>query len=164
MKPLLLSLIFLFSLSFLIPSLSLAGYCSGNRCLPGPAAPGQTDCSSDIQCAAGGGIFGKIAKPPGIAEWGDLVGGGFVGFLNAILRLMIVAGGIWTLINIIVAGYQFISSGGKPESISAAWARIWQSLIGLLFIAGSFVLAAIFGQIIFGDATAIINPKLIGPN
>ena len=108
-------------------------------------------------------IFGTVDKPPGIKLWGDLAAGGFVDFLNSVLRLLIVAGGIWTLINIIIAGYQFISSGGKPESIQAAWARIWQSLIGLLFIAGSFVLAAIFGQIIFGRPDAIINPKLIAP-
>lgn len=108
-------------------------------------------------------IFGKVSEPPGIAKWGSLTGGGLVGFLNAVLRLLIVVGAIWSLVNIIIAGYQFISSGGKPEAVASAWARIWQSLIGLIFIAGAFVLAAIFGQVIFGDPTAIINPKLIAP-
>lgn len=109
------------------------------------------------------GIFGNVPPPPGIANWGTLQGGGFVGFLNAILRLMIVAGGLWVLINIIIAGYQFLGAGGKPENVQAAWAKIWESLIGLLFIAGAFVLAAIFGQVIFGDPTAIISPRLVVP-
>lgn len=110
-------------------------------------------------------IFGKVEPPPGIAAWGDLLGvsGGLVGFLNAILRVMIIAGGLWTLVNIIIAGYQFLGAGNKPENIQNAWAKIWQSLIGLVFIAGAFVLAAIFGQIIFGSADAIIKPKIIGP-
>lgn len=107
-------------------------------------------------------IFGQVSPPPGIAQWGSLTSGGFVNFLSAILRLMIVAGGFWTLFNIIIAGYQFLGAGNKPENVQNAWAKIWQSLIGLLFIAGAFVLAAIFGQIIFGDPFAIINPTLTG--
>ena len=106
-------------------------------------------------------IFGQVAPPPGISNWTG--SGGFVGFLTAILRLMIVVGGIWVLINIMVAGYQFMGASGNPEKVSAAWAKIWQSLLGLLFIAGAFVIAAIIGQIIFGDATAIISPKIYGP-
>ena len=108
-------------------------------------------------------IFGQVSPPPGIASWGALTQGGLVNFLNAILRLLIIIGGIWTLLNIILAGYQFLSAGGKPEEMSKAWAKIWQSLMGLLFIAGAFVLAAIFGQIIFGNPGAIIKPVLLGP-
>lgn len=108
-------------------------------------------------------IFGQVNPPPGVAAWGTLAGGGLVSFLNATLRFLIVAGGIWTLLNVILAGYQFLSAGGKPDDIKNAWAKIWQSLIGLIFIAGAFVLAAIFGQIIFKDPMAIISPTLIGP-
>lgn len=130
--------------------------------MPGPVPPGQTNCTGNNQCAASG-VIGNVGAPPGVDKWGPLTTGGLVGFLNAIFRLMIIIGGAWTLLNIIIAGYQFLSSGGKPESIQAAWAKIWQSLIGLLFVAGAFVLAAIFSQIIFGDSRAIIDPKIIGP-
>lgn len=106
-------------------------------------------------------IFGQVNPPPGVAKWA--ASGGLIGFLSALLRLMVVIGGIWTLLNIILAGYQFLSAGGKPEEMSKAWAKIWQSLLGLLFIAGAFVLAAIFGWIIFGDVTAIIQPKIYVP-
>ena len=108
-------------------------------------------------------IFGKVAPPPGVERYGPLTSGGLVTFLNAILLLMIVAGGVYALFNIVIAGFQFISAGGNPENMQKAWARIWQSLIGLLFIAGAFVLAAIFGQIIFGDPTILIKPKIFGP-
>lgn len=108
-------------------------------------------------------IFGKIPLPPGVARWGELTGGGLVGFLNAILLLLIVVGGVYALFNIIIAGFQFISAGGKPEDVEKAWARIMQSLIGLIFIAGAFVLAAIFGQIVFGNPFAIIRPQVFGP-
>lgn len=106
-------------------------------------------------------IFGTVNPPPGVTEWANR--GGLIGFLTAILRLMVVVGGIWVVVNIIVAGYQFIGAGGNSEKITAAWARIWQSLLGLLFIAGAFVLAAIAGQVIFGDPMAIIKPRVYGP-
>jgi len=32
-----------------------------------------------------------------------------------------------------------------------------------VIMAGSFVLAALIGWLIFGDATAILNPKIYGP-
>jgi len=47
--------------------------------------------------------------------------------------------------------------------MAAAWAKIWQSMMGLLFIVGSFVLAAIFGYLLFGKASAILMPQLYGP-
>lgn len=106
-------------------------------------------------------IFGQINPPPGVAKWASQ--GGLIGFLSAILKVLIIFGGIWTLINIILAGYQFLSGAGKPEEISKAWAKIWQSLLGLLFIAGAFVLAAIFGKVIFGDWFAILQPRVYGP-
>lgn len=106
-------------------------------------------------------IFGQVNPPPGVVKWA--AAGGLIGFLSAILKTLIVFGGIWTLLNIILAGYKFLGAAGKPDEISQAWAKIWQSLLGLLFIAGAFVLAAIIGQIIFGDPTAILKPKVFAP-
>lgn len=106
-------------------------------------------------------IFGTVNPPQAVTKWASQ--GGLIGFLSAILQLLIVIGGIWTLLNIILAGYKFLGAAGKPDEISQAWAKIWQSLLGLLFIAGAFVLAAIIGQIIFGDPTAILNPKVYKP-
>lgn len=104
-------------------------------------------------------IFGQIQPPAVIARYP----GGIVTLLSNIVKLLIVVAGLYFLLNLISAGYQFISAGGNPKAIESAWARIWQSLVGLIVIAGSFVLAAIFGYLIFGDATAILKPKIYGP-
>lgn len=110
-------------------------------------------------------IFGKITMPPGISAYGGLTGepGGLVRFLNNLIKLLIVVGGLFALFNIILAGYGYMSAGDDPKKTAAASAKIWQSLIGLLLIAGSFVLAAIFGWILFRDVTAILAPKIYGP-
>jgi hypothetical protein len=108
---------------------------------------------------------GEVANPWGVLNpnYPAESGAGLVTLLNNLLKTAIVISGIWALINIIVAGYEFISAEGNPEKITKAWNKIWQSLLGVLIVAGSLVLAAIFGQIIFGDPTAIINPRIYGP-
>lgn len=112
--------------------------------------------------APGENIFGNVTLPEGLGRLGAGAAA-LVTLLNIVLRLLVVAGGIWALINIIIAGYQFMTAGGDPKAISSAWARIWQSLVGLLLVAGSFLLAAIFGQLLFGSPTAILNPQIFIP-
>lgn len=104
--------------------------------------------------------LGQIKPPDALAKFGLEPGKGLGGFLNLVLKLLIVGGGIYALINIILAGYAFLSAGDDPKKMEGAWGKIYHSLIGLSFIAGSFVLAAIFGQLIFGDFDAIINPSI----
>lgn len=88
---------------------------------------------------------------------------GPISLLTNILRLVFVAAGILAFLNLIVAGFQFMTAGGDSKAIEKAWGRIWQSLIGLIIIVGSFALAALFGQLLFNDPGFILNPKIYGP-
>ena len=105
--------------------------------------------------------FGQVNPPPGVAQYGGLEG--LSNFINNILKVLIVGAGIFAVFNLVFAGYGFLSAGDDPKKVAGAWAKIWQSLMGLAFAAGAFVLAAIFGQLIFGKADAILNPKLYIP-
>lgn len=102
--------------------------------------------------------LGTVTAPEPVSNFGEVTGGPGK-FLNVILNLMIVGGGIYALLNFVLAGYAFLSAGDDQKKIQGAWAKIWQSVIGLVFIAGSFVLAGIFGKLIFNDFTAILNPQ-----
>jgi len=108
-------------------------------------------------------IFGGVTPPPGVIRWGGLLGGGPTRFIQALVRLLIVGAGIFTLFNLVFAGYTFLSAGGDPKKIADAWAKIWQSLLGLTIAVGSFVLAAIFGQLLFGDYNALLQITVFGP-
>lgn len=108
--------------------------------------------------AAVSDIFGTITPPAPIAGVSGSVGIGKL--LNTIFRSMIVIAGIYTLFNLLFAGYAFLSAGEDPKKIQGAWARIWQSLLGLAITAGAFVLAAIFGQLIFGKWDFILKPQI----
>lgn len=112
--------------------------------------------------------FGNITNPFGklgssvLANAGT-EGQGLIVLSNSLLKLAIVGAGLYALWNFISAGYGFMSAGDDAKAITKAFAKFWQSLLGLLFVAGAFVLAAVFGYLIFGDATAIISPTIYGP-
>lgn len=113
-------------------------------------------------------LFGPIKNPfetLGVNKYAQGVGGNFglIAFLTNILRLIFVLAGLYAFLNVVLAGIGFISAGGDPKNINNAWSKIWQSFLGLLIIVSSFVLAAIFGQLLLGSWDAILNPKLYGP-
>ncbi len=106
-------------------------------------------------------LFGTITNP--LNRYGGLDEDGLILFLTNILRLVFVAAGVYAFLNIIVAGFQFMNADGDSKAIATAWKRIWQSLVGLVLITGSFALAAVFGYLIFGDAGFILRPRVFGP-
>ena len=108
-------------------------------------------------------VIGNISPPPQVTGG---YGAGHYSLLylfNNILRLLVVVGSLYAFLNLVLAGYGFLSAGDDPKKMEAAWAKIWQSIMGLIFILGSFVLAGIFGAILFGDASAILKIFIYGP-
>lgn len=114
----------------------------------------------NILLAACNNPFGCIT-PPVVGPLSDPVTG-LIPFMNRILILMVTVAGIYAFFNIIIAGYGFLGAGGDVKKIASAWDKIWQSALGLVIVAGSFVLAAILGWLIFHDPTAILSPKIYG--
>ncbi|MBU1326587.1 hypothetical protein KKB64_00170 [Patescibacteria group bacterium] len=110
--------------------------------------------------SSGNDIVGAVTNP--LPNYGN-VDTGLILFFSNILRLVFVAGGIFAFINIVVAGFQYMTAAGDTKLLTAAWNRIWQSLVGLIIIVGSFAFASLFGYLIFGDAGFILNPKIYGP-
>jgi hypothetical protein len=153
-------------ISFLLKGSYVLAGCDNAFCAPPDCqAPRCDTCSWCVSSApSSGGVFGKITLPK-MFKYGELTssGGGLIAFFNNIIRLLIVIGGIWAFINLILAGYGFLGAGEDPKKMEAAWQKIWQSMLGLLFILSSFVLAAIFGYLLFGNPTAILKPRIYGP-
>lgn len=104
--------------------------------------------------------IGSLATPAAISNFNSVETGGFGQLIQLIFNLLIAAGSIYAVINFILAGYLFLSAGDDPKKMQSAWAKIWQTGIGLLFIAGSFLLAAIFGRLIFGSASFLLQPVI----
>ena len=110
--------------------------------------------------------FEKVAPNTTLSALGGLnatSGEGLILIANSIFKLTVVLAGLYTFWNLIIAGYGFMSAGEDAKAIGKAWAKIWQSLLGLLVVSGSLVLAMIFGWLIFGDVTMLISPRVFGP-
>lgn len=94
----------------------------------------------------------------------DTTGKGITLLFSNLLRVVFVVAGVYAFINILIAGYQYMTAAGDSKKLDMAWARIWQTLMGLVLLVASFAIASLFGYLIFGDPTYILNPRLQGPN
>jgi len=106
------------------------------------------------------GPFGRITPPEAIAKYSDNPAGGIGNLIQTVVWVLIIGAGIYALFNFILAGYAFLSAGDDPKKVTGAWAKIWQTALGLGVAAAAFVLAAIFGQLIFGKWDFILNPTI----
>lgn len=110
--------------------------------------------------------FGSIDNPLNTLapnKYSGTSGEGLFQIAQNLLLFVIVMGGLFTFWNIIQAGFMFLSAGSEAKNITKAWDKIWQSIIGLLIMAGSFILAGVFGWLIFGDVTALLTFRVFGP-
>lgn len=107
--------------------------------------------------------FGTVNPPPGVKNFAGGRIEGITILINIILRTLIVGAGIFAVFNFILAGYGYLSAGGDPKKIADAGSKIYQSIIGLTVAAGSFVIAAILGAILFNDPGAILNIQIFTP-
>ena len=111
--------------------------------------------------------FGTVDPPPGVSRFDAQAGGGVASglplLLSIVLRTLIVLASVFAVINFVLAGWGFMSAGGDPKKISDAWAKIWQTMIGLLVSAGAFVIAALVGKLIFGDYSALLQIQIFEP-
>jgi hypothetical protein len=116
------------------------------------------------------GAFGTISNPfttlapSATGLTGSTYGSGLIVIVSNLVRFAIVMAGVYTLFNLIIAGYGYLSAGGDPKAIQKAQERIWRSFLGLAITAGSFVVAAIIGYLVFGadNWNLLINPTIYG--
>lgn len=107
-----------------------------------------------------GSLFGQVKPPPGVTK--GVEEGGLTDLINNFLKLLIVGAGLYALFNFVLAGYAFMSAGDDPKKMAAAWAKIWQTLLGLTLAAGAFVIAALVGWLIFRDPNTLLQLKIFG--
>ena len=104
--------------------------------------------------------FGQINPPAALSKYGSDPGGAIGRLIQIAIWVLIIGAGLYALFNLVIAGYSFMSAGDDVKKVAGAWAKIWQTVLGLAVSAGAFVLAAIFGQLIFGDPTFILKPTI----
>lgn len=107
------------------------------------------------------GLIGEVTCPYGGYS---CEAPGLIVFLSNIIKLLTTVGGLLLFLNLVLAGLKYLMSGSDPKSLQEAGSSITNSIIGLIIIAASFIIVAIFSLILFGDPTYILNPKISGPD
>jgi hypothetical protein len=104
--------------------------------------------------------LGTVTAPAQIAKFGSNPGTAIGNLLQLVLTVLIVGGGVYALFNFVLAGYAFMAAGDNPKGVESAWAKIYQTIIGLVFLVGAFLMAGVVGLLVYGNATALLNPVL----
>ena len=103
------------------------------------------------------GIFGNISNP---TAYSSTNGSGLFTLLSNIFKLVGTIAGIFFVVQVIFAGFAYISASGDPKKAEAAWTKIWQSLLGLIIITSAFVIASFVGKI---TGVNPLQPTIYGP-
>lgn len=109
-------------------------------------------------------LWGQVTPPPGADVYGDLMSDRGPGlFFSIILQTLIFGAGIYALFNFVFAGYAFLASGDDPKKVADAWAKIYQSIIGLTVAAGALTITALVSWLLFQDITYLLRFRVFTP-
>lgn len=78
--------------------------------------------------------------------------------ISTIIGVLTAVAAIWFIFQFIIAGYQWIQSGGEKSNLEQARDKITNSLIGLILVVGAWIIIGIIGKII---GLEILNPGSI---
>lgn len=115
-------------------------------------------------------LFGNITNPmdnlaPGAAGYQGTSGQGLITLFTNLVKLIIIVAGVYTLFNFILAGITFMGAGGDPKAVQKAQERLTQSILGLIVVAGSFLIAAVVGYVLYGGQNwnLLLSPVIFSP-
>jgi hypothetical protein len=115
-------------------------------------------------------VFGNIANPYSagglnVTSYNVPNGGGLIVLLSNLSKLVVVIAGIYSLMNFILAGIGFMGAGGDPKVMQRSQERIYRSIMGLIVVAGSYLIAGIVGYLLFGQDNwdILIKPVIFTP-
>lgn len=69
-------------------------------------------------------------------------------FTDVIIPLMMILGGLASLIMLLLGAYKYLTSEGNPEKISKAQSTIIYAILGLFLIVASFILTKVIGWVL----------------
>lgn len=110
-------------------------------------------------------LFGNIDNPLKTLNPGgyDNVNTGLPSFITNIVTLIMVGAGLFAFFNLMFAGFTYITASGDQKKLEAAVVSINMSLLGLVIMVAAAAITGVVSYVLFGSATAILSPKIIGP-
>lgn len=103
---------------------------------------------TDIGTIGGGGLgpFGQNPATSGTTALEQVTS-----VVSSVVGFMTVLAGIWFLFQLLIGGYEWISSAGDAKKLEAARNRLSHGFVGLVIIIAAWALLAITGQFLGFD-------------
>lgn len=70
---------------------------------------------------------------------------------SSVIGLLTIIGGLYFIIQIIMGGYTFINSQGKPDKLEEAQKKLTNSFIGLFVVVAAYFLLGLAGDLLHVD-------------
>ncbi len=107
-------------------------------------------------------LVGEIQVPDGVDLINQDSGAeiGIIFFLSNLIKLFTIIGGIWIMVNLILAAYLYITKGDSSDVSTKVRDKITMSVLGLALMIASYTVAALIGMIFYGDAAYILSPTI----
>lgn len=146
--------------------ITLIIYCTSLFFFLSPAF--AVDSTTGLGCSSGtGNPFGPVAKmlcdlttnTP--SDQKSAVGNELNTILSKIIGFLTIVASLWFVIQVIIGGYQWISSGGDKHGVEQARDKMTWAFVGLLVVVLGWVIAGLLGKILGLD---ILNPGSILPS
>lgn len=71
----------------------------------------------------------------------------FSDLISTIIGFLTVIAGIWFIFLVIIAGYQWLSSGGDKAGVTAAREKLTYAITGLVVVVAAFAIVSIIGTL-----------------
>lgn len=94
-------------------------------------------------------IFGKITPPTGLFSGDPAASAGAL--LTLGIRLFFIFSGVTALIYMLRGSFDWITSGGEKEKISAAQQRIYNAIVGILLLVAVLAIVATLEKLVFKE-------------
>lgn len=89
----------------------------------------------------------------------------FAKTISLAIGFMTIVAAIWFLFNIIISGYQWLSSGGDKQKLSEAQSKLTNSIVGLVIVVIAIFVTRLVVELLgipnLLDPTVIINQILL---
>jgi len=72
-------------------------------------------------------------------------------FVGLILQFLTIVGGLWFIFWIIIAGFNWITTEGKPDKLEKARTQVIHAIVGLVVLISAYALTALIGAILNVD-------------
>ena len=108
-----------------------------------------------------GDIINKLTTPGDVTPASSL----FASILSNIIGFITIIAGLYFMIQLLLSGFEWITSSGNPEKLKNVQGKITNSIIGLVIVIAAYAITSLVGKILginildIGAAINVLGPK-----